>query len=69
MLSYMNGDRLLTPTQVAERLNVSLRTLRDWRYQRRNLAWLGERHMVRYEQSEVDRYIAKLKGAAPKVRA
>ena len=54
------NDPLLTPTQVAERLQISERTLANARVQQRLLPFvkLGSHGAVRYRQSAVDAFIA-----------
>lgn len=52
-------DKLLTPKQASEYLNVSEKTLANARWSGIGikLSWLKLGHSVRYRQSELDRYI------------
>ncbi len=54
-------DRLLTPKQVAEKLNVKEQTLANWRFRGdKRLPWLCYgRRTVLYLESEVKRLLAK----------
>lgn len=54
-------DRLLTPKQVAERLNVKEQTLANWRFRGdARLPWLRYgRRAVLYLESEVNRFLSK----------
>ena len=54
----INPDDLMTPTQVTERLQVSLATLRNWRWKRVNLPYIkvhGGRR-VRYLREDVEKF-------------
>lgn len=62
-------DELLTITEVCEELKVDRKTLRNWRYRRTGPAWIGERRMIRYPRSEIERYKAQMKAAAPSVKS
>jgi predicted DNA-binding transcriptional regulator AlpA len=53
-------DPLLSPPQVAERLNVSTKTLEDWRYRGQGPSYIKfTRRCVRYYASEIERFIAE----------
>lgn len=52
---------LLTPTQVADLLQVKIDTLEAWRGKRIGPAWIklgeGKRSPVRYRRADVDSYL------------
>ncbi len=48
---------LLTPREVAERVGVSLITLRNWRYERKNLRYIRAGNRVYYKPSDVDSFV------------
>jgi len=48
---------LLTPEQVAELTSLSLVTLAQWRSQRRHIPYLKIGRAVRYDVTEVNRYL------------
>ena len=52
---------LLTPTQVADLLQVKIDTLEAWRGKRIGPAWIklgeGKRSPVRYRRTDVDSYL------------
>lgn len=50
-------DRLLTPEEAAEILNVSVNTLRQWRSRQRGVPWIKVGHFARYKTSDLLRYI------------
>ena len=56
----VNLPRLLTPAQAAEYLQVKESTLADWRYRRIGPAFVRAGG-VRYEASELQRWIAQQK--------
>jgi excisionase family DNA binding protein len=59
------GLGLLTPQEAAERLQVSTRTLQQWRRQGRGPRWRRlSRGTIRYECASVRRYIERRGGAA-----
>lgn len=62
-----NGDRLLTPSEVAEMLGVSVETLNVWRATRRYpLPYVKAGRLVRYRPSDVQNFInSRLQGSPP----
>jgi len=46
----------LTPDQVAERYQVSLDTLKEWRYRRRGPEFLRIGKRVRYREADLERW-------------
>lgn len=55
-------DRLLTPKQVAVRLNVKEQTLANWRFRGdKRLPWVRYgRRTILYRESEVNRFLTKV---------
>lgn len=51
-------DGLLLPEELAERLNVSEYTLRQWRWQGRGPSFVKVGRGVRYKESAVQEYLA-----------
>ncbi len=49
--------RLLTPSEVADRLAVAEHTLAVWRVDRRHLAFFKIGRMVRYSEDEVEAFV------------
>ena len=50
-------DKLMSTSEVAEYLNVSIDTIRRWRYHRKGPAFLRIGKVCRYWRSEVDAWI------------
>lgn len=46
----------LKPKAVAEELDVSERTLADWRYEGRGPAYIREGRVVRYRRADLERW-------------
>jgi len=63
----MKTDQLLTPTQVAKHLGISIETLNVWRATNRYpLAYVKVGRLVRYRESDVQSFIeSRLKTAPP----
>ncbi len=55
----MSFERLLTPSEVADRLAVAEHTLAIWRVDRRHLPFIKIGRMVRYSEDEVEAFIEK----------
>lgn len=53
----VGDDELLTPDETAEWLKVPVRTLSQWRYQREGPAWFKVGRHVRYQRSDVARWL------------
>ena len=53
----MLSERLLTPSEVADRLAVAEHTLAVWRVDRRHLPFIKIGRMVRYSEDEVEAFI------------
>jgi excisionase family DNA binding protein len=54
----MHSSTLLTPQQVADQLGVTLHTLAVWRCEQRYpLKYVKVGRLVRYQESEVERFI------------
>ena len=51
---------LLTETEVAKQLRVSLAALRKWRVMKRGPQFLKVGSLVRYRQADVDQWLASL---------
>lgn len=56
-LLNVNQERLLTEKDVADRLNVNVQTLRNWRFQGRNLPYVKIGRSVRYKDGVVADFI------------
>jgi len=52
-------DKLMSTSEVATYLNVSIDTIRRWRYIRRGPAFLRIGKVCRYRQSQVDAWIER----------
>jgi len=50
--------RLLSETQVSERTGIHVKTLQNWRVLRKELPFLKLGRLVRYESSELERWLA-----------
>lgn len=57
-------EPMMTPTQVAEWLDVSTNTLSQWRYMRSGPAFYKVGRHVRYKQSEVSAWLDAQAGEA-----
>ena len=55
----MLSERLLTPSEVADRLTVAEHTLALWRADRRHLPFIKIGRMVRYSEDEVEAFIER----------
>ncbi len=55
----MLSERLLTPSEVADRLAVAEHTLAVWRVDRRHLPFIKIGRMVRYSEDEVEAFIER----------
>ena len=55
----MSFERLLTPSEVADRLAVAEHTLAIWRVDRRHLPFIKIGRMVRYSEDEVEAFIER----------
>lgn len=54
----MHSQKLLTPQQVAEQLGVTTHTLAVWRSEQRYpLKYVKVGRLVRYQESDVERFI------------
>ena len=51
------STRLVTETQAAEILGLSVKTLRRWRWQRRGITWVKIGEAVRYSTDDLQAYI------------
>lgn len=51
------ATKLLTPPQVAERLAVTVDTLRVWRWAGRGPRYVKVQRAVRYNEADIERYI------------
>lgn len=61
--------KLLTPKDLAEKLQISIKTLRRWRYEKKvGPAWIKLGTQVRYPESEVEKYLESLEKITPKGR-
>ena len=55
-----NGQRLLTPEQVADLTGLSTETLAQWRSQRRGIPYVKiSRNCVRYRESDLDHWLTE----------
>lgn len=54
-------SQLLTPAQVAERLQVDIQLLNQWRSRRKGPKFLKIGHLVRYEAAELQKWIDQSK--------
>ncbi len=52
-------ERLLTPSEVADRLAVAEHTLAVWRVDRSHLPFIKIGRMVRYSEDEVEAFIER----------
>lgn len=59
-------DALLTPTEVAERLRVEVRTLHAWRARQEGPPAIRMGKFLRYSQSELERWVAQRRLASPR---
>lgn len=50
-------EQLYTPVQVSEMLDISVKTLEKWRWERRNLPYVKLGTAVRYRESDLERWI------------
>ncbi len=50
-------QKLLSPPQVAEALQISVKTLKTWRYRRFGPDWVEVGTSVRYPSDDLDRWI------------
>ncbi|MGA2233489.1 MAG: helix-turn-helix domain-containing protein [Tepidisphaeraceae bacterium] len=65
MNTNSNTDALLTPEQVAARLNVRVLTLSTWRATgRHSLPFVKIGHRVRYRASDVETWISSRSGTS-----
>ena len=55
----MLSERLLTPSEVADRLTIAEHTLALWRADRRHLPFIKIGRMVRYSEDEVEAFIER----------
>ena len=55
----MSVERLLTPSEVADRLTIAEHTLALWRANRRHLPYIKIGRMVRYPEDEVEAFIER----------
>lgn len=56
-----DSDRLLTPDEVAGRLGLKVRTVREWCRTGALPAWrLGGRGLLRVRESDLDAYIRRM---------
>lgn len=62
----MPSTSLLDERMVAERLGISVKTLRRWRWAGRELGFVKIGACVRYEPGEVEAYIARQRQICPK---
>ena len=53
----LDYDHLLTPQEVADLLNMSALTLRDWRRKRINLPYVRIGNLPRYKMGEIEAFI------------
>lgn len=53
----LENKRLLTETEVAAQLQISEKTLRNWRQDRKGLNYVKVGANVRYKQKDIDEYI------------
>lgn len=59
-------DKLLTPAQVAEILEVTTRTLAMWRRERTGPVFHAlSAKTIRYSRADIDAYIAETRAAQP----
>lgn len=56
--------RLLTTTEAAAYLGFDPGTLENWRYKQRGPRWVRIGRTIRYDQADLDAWIAEQKGAA-----
>jgi excisionase family DNA binding protein len=54
-------DQLLTPAEVAQLLKVSVKTLAQWRSQRKGPAYIKVDHSVRYRRTDIDHWLSQRK--------
>lgn len=47
-------EQLYTPVQVSEMLDISVKTLEKWRWERRNLPYVKLGTAVRYKESDLE---------------
>ena len=47
-------EQLYTPAQVSEMLDISVKTLEKWRWERRNLPYIKLGTAVRYKASDLE---------------
>ena len=59
-----SDDEVLTPTEAADLLRVTIRTLDAWRYRRVGPAYSKIGRHVRYRRSELLRFVADAEVAA-----
>ena len=52
-------SQLLTEQQVADRLNLHVQTLRNWRFQGRDLPYLKLGAAVRYDEADVSAWLER----------
>jgi predicted DNA-binding transcriptional regulator AlpA len=57
MNTKAQSDQLLTEDQVSKITALPIRTLQNWRFQRRGLPYIKLGKSVRYKQSVLDEYI------------
>jgi excisionase family DNA binding protein len=50
--------RLLTEDEAAAQIGCAVQTLRIWRVRKKNLPYVKLGRMVRYQQADIDAYIA-----------
>ncbi len=53
-------SNLMTETEVAKRLNVSLASIRRWRLERRGPAFVKVGALVRYRPEQLDDWLSRL---------
>lgn len=50
-------EQLYTPVQVSEMLDISVKTLEKWRWERRNLPYVKLGTAVRYRESDLTAWL------------
>lgn len=50
-------EQLYTPVQVSEMLDISVKTLEKWRWERRNLPYVKLGTAVRYKESDLTAWL------------
>jgi excisionase family DNA binding protein len=64
------SEYLLSPDEVSEQLQVPIETLRRWRYERRGPTFVRVGKAIRYRQSDVDVWLARMtvESSSPNIR-